>query len=138
MTVRHKNKTLTTLLAAVAGSVGAHRFYLHGKTDKWAWLHLLSLPFSLLLSSFYFGVPGLLSWSPLILSLLIALLETLVLGLIPDEKWDHTYNRDSGQQSDSSWPLALILVLAMACGATALIATIARAFDLLYTGGAYG
>ena len=37
-----------------------------------------------------------------------------------------------------SWPLALILVLTMAIGAGALIATLARGFDLLYTGGAYG
>lgn len=138
MTNSHKNKTLTTLLAAVVGSTGLHRFYLSGLHDKWGWLHFISVPLSLILNHVFFGLPGLLTYGPLLLSFLIALLEALVLGLMSDEKWDAHYNQNSGQHSDSSWPLALILVLTVGIGATALIATIARAFDLLYTGGAYG
>ena len=138
MTNLHKNKTLTTLLAAVTGCIGLHRFYLSGSHDKWGWIHLISLPLSLTLHQIFFGLPGLLTYAPLLLSFLIALLEALVLGLMSDEKWDMHYNQNSGQHSDSSWPLALILVLTVGIGATALIATIARAFDLLYTGGAYG
>jgi uncharacterized integral membrane protein len=55
-----------------------------------------------------------------------------------DEKWDASFNPASGQQSDSRWPLAVVLVAALMVGAFGLIATIARLFDLLYTGGIYG
>ena len=40
--------------------------------------------------------------------------------------------------SESRWPLAVIIVATVMVGAGMLIATIARLFDLLYTGGAYG
>jgi TM2 domain-containing membrane protein YozV len=138
MIAAHKNKTFTTLLAALAGSVGAHRFYLFGKSDYWGWAHLVSLPISFLISHLYFGSQPLLTYSLFILSFLIALLEALVTGLTPDEKWDARHNPNSTKTSTSSWPLALILVLTAGIGAIALIGVIARAFDLLYTGGAYG
>lgn len=138
MIATHKNKTITTLLAAMAGCVGAHRFYLYGKYDYWGWVHLASLPISILISHFYFGSQALLTYSLLVLSFLIALIEALVTGLTPDEKWDARHNPDSVKTSASSWPLALILVLTAGIGAITLIGVIARAFDLLYTGGAYG
>lgn len=138
MTIKHKNKALTTFFASTLGSIGLHRFYLRGRNDQWAWLHLASLPISLLLTKLLFNLPLLVTMSPLILSFLISLIETLVLGLTSDEKWDAKYNPESGQTSDSSWPLALNLVLTLGVGAIALIAVIARGFDLLYTGGAYG
>jgi TM2 domain-containing membrane protein YozV len=112
----HKNKTLATLLAFILGGLGAHRFYLHGKKDRWAWVHVALFP----------------------LSVYAGFIEALVLGLTPDDKWDAEYNAASGQQSDSGWPLAVLLVLTLGVGAVAVIATIARTFDLLYTGGAYG
>ena len=45
----HKNKAFTSLLAFLLGTVGAHRFYLHGARDRWGWLHLAALPATLLL-----------------------------------------------------------------------------------------
>lgn len=112
----HKNKTLATLLAAVLGGLGAHRFYLYGKKDAWAWVHVFLFP----------------------LSILAGFLAALVLGLTPDEKWDALHNRESGRHSQSGWLLVILLVLSFAVGAIAVIAVIARGFDLLYTGGAYG
>ncbi|MFZ6649540.1 NINE protein [Undibacterium sp. TJN25] len=134
----HKNKTLATFLAALLGSIGAHRFYLRGWKDKAGWLHLATLPISIILGNLYFGLPMLLTYSLLVLSLLVSAIEALVLGLSPDEKWDAKFNPASGKTSDSSWLLALILVLTVAIGAGILIAVLARSFDLLYTGGAYG
>jgi TM2 domain-containing membrane protein YozV len=116
MTTAHKNKTLATFLAAIFGGVGAHRFYLHGKKDFWAWVHILLFP----------------------LSVFAGFVEALIIGLTLDEKWDEVYNKDSGRQSDSGWPLAVLLVLTFGGGAIAVIAAIARTFDLLFTGGAYG
>jgi len=75
---------------------------------------------------------------PLTISALIGFLEALVLGLMPDEKWDARYNAGSGRLSDTGWPLAVVLVATLMLGAGVLIATMARLFDLLYTGGAYG
>ena len=116
MIATYKNKTLATFLAAVFGGLGFHRFYLYGKKDLWAWAHVLLFP----------------------LSIFPALIEALMIGLTADEKWDKMHNMDSGRTSHSSWPLAILLVLTFGGGAIAIIAAIARTFDLLFTGGAYG
>jgi len=138
MTTSHKNKTLATFLSFSLGSVGAHRFYLYGKRDPIAWLHALSIPLSFLLAKLYFNLNEFLTYGPWLISLLVALFMTLILGLQSDEKWDAKFNPKSDKKSDSNWFLAVILVLAVGCGAIVLIGMMARAFDLLYTGGAYG
>jgi TM2 domain-containing membrane protein YozV len=135
----HKNKTAAAFLALIMGWGGAHRAYLRGARDKWALLHFTALIASVLLlvlvgarvNIFY-------NLLPVILSAIAGFVEALVIGLMPDEKFDTRYNAGSGRTSDSKWPLALILVATMLVGTTALIATISRLFDLLYTGGAYG
>ena len=134
----HKNKAFTALLAFLLGMLGAHRFYLHGAKDRWGWLHLAALPASLLLRQLLPDADWFYQILPLTLSALGGFLEALVLGLMPDDKWDARFNAGSGRQSDSDWPLALILVATLMVGAGSLIATISRLFDLLYTGGAYG
>lgn len=135
---RHKNKTLTTFLATVFGSIGLHRFYLYGGRDRFGWLHVLTIPLSLALMAAQPDAPKLFTGLPLVLSALIACLEALVIGLTPDEKWDARHNAASGQSSDSHWILALILVLTVGLGALGVIALLARSFDLLFTGGAFG
>ncbi len=135
---RHKNKTLVTFLAFLFGGLGIHRFYLGGKADKWGWLHVLSLPASGLVLALFPDLPLFFGMMPLILSTLIAFLEALVIGLTPDDKWDAKYNSASGRTSASGWPLAVLLVLTAGVGAMGLVATIARSFDLFYTGGAFG
>jgi hypothetical protein len=134
----HKNKTLATALALVLGGLGAHRFYLKGSVDRIGLLHLCSVPAAGLVyglgrapNPFYVLLPIILSW-------LAGCLAALVIGLTPDDKWDARHNPGSGRSSASRWPLALLLVATMLVGATVLIAAIARLFDLLYTGGAYG
>lgn len=134
----HKNKTLATLLALLFGSMGLHRFYLYGRRDLWGWVHLATLPLSLLLILGNPEAAAIFSAGPFVLSVLAAFLETLLIGLTPDEKWDAQHNPASGRASDTGWPVPLMLVLALACGATALIAAIARTFDILLTGGSYG
>lgn len=138
MTIAHKNKTLATLLSSLFGAFGIHRFYLRGTKDRWAWVHFATLPISILYAKLFFNLPLFVTASPIMLSALAALFEALILGLMSDEKWDLKFNPQSGQKSESHWPIALILVCTLAVGATALIAILARGFDLLYTGGAYG
>ena len=134
----HKNKAFTSLLAFLLGCLGAHRFYLHGGKDRWGWLHLAALPASLLLRQLFPEADWFYQILPLTLSALVGFLEALVLGLMPDDKWDARYNAASGRLSDTGWPLAVVLVATLMLGAGVLIATMARLFDLLYTGGAYG
>ncbi len=134
---QHKNKTLTTLLALTLGMIGAHRFYLYGKYDAYAWIHASSLPITIALT-LAFTEQVFIKTSPLLLSALAGFMAALINGLTSDEHWDRTHNTRSNTTSDSGWLLALLLVFAMIVASTALIATIARTLDLMFTGGAYG
>ena len=134
----HKNKTLATALAFLLGGIGAHRFYLKGSVDRIGLLHVCSIPVAGLVYGIGHAPNPFYVLLPLILSWIAGFIEALVIGLMPDERFDAGYNAASGRPSRSRWPVALILVLTLLVGATALIATIARLFDLLYTGGAYG
>jgi hypothetical protein len=134
----HKNKTLATFLALVLGGVGAHRFYLKGGVDRLGLLHVCSIPVTGLVYGLGRAPNPFWVLLPLLVSYIVGFIEGLVIGLTPDEKWDAAYNAASGKQSRSNWMVAVLLVLTLMVGATALIATIARLFDLLYTGGAFG
>lgn len=138
MAATSKNKTLATFMAVTLGSIGAHRFYLHGRRDYVGWLHFLALPLSAAFLATWPDQPILFVGLPLVVSSLIALIEALAIGLTNDEKWDARHNPHSSHKSQSGWPLAVLLVLAFGMGAVGLIAAIARGFDLLLTGGAYG
>ena len=138
MPAPHKNKTFATILAALCGGLGFHRFYLAGLKDFAGWAHFATGPLSLLLIATGGERQMLFSAMPFVLSALVAIIEALVIGLTPDEKWDASHNAGSSRNSSSGWPLALALVLTTGAGAIAVIAVIARTFDLLYTGGAYG
>ena len=37
----YRSKTIATWLAIALGTLGLHRFYLHGLSDKLGWLHPL-------------------------------------------------------------------------------------------------
>lgn len=138
MTTRHKNKTLATSLATLFGSMGVHRFYLRGMKDAGGWMHILSAVLSLLLVTWLPDQPVEFTAMPLIISAIAGLIEALAIGLTTDEKWDAVHNRDTGRQSASGWPLAVMLVLTFGIGAIGMIAAIARTSDLILTGGAYG
>jgi hypothetical protein len=134
----HKNKTLATALALFLGTLGAHRFYLHGPVDRLALLLASSLPIAALIYSKFDGINAFYVLLPLLVSGVIAFIAALVIGLTPDDKWDARFNPGSATQSRSSWVLAVLLVATLLVGTTVLIGTISRLFDLMYTGGAYG
>jgi len=134
-----KNKTLTTALALSLGGLGAHRFYLYGGVDRLGLLHACSLPISgLVYSQTDGGVDLFYALLPLLISYIAAFIAALALGLTPDERWDAHFNAGLPGHSASNWFLAVLLVATLMIGATVLIATIARLFDLMHTGGAYG
>jgi hypothetical protein len=125
----YKSKTLATWLALLAGPFGAHRVYLHGWRDAWAWLHpwptlagLLGLQRVGAL-----GQDDQLSWLLLpLLGLMVAqaCLFAILYGLKPDPAWDA--KRNPGLQPRSTgWGPVLGVIAALLIGASALMATIA-------------
>ncbi len=132
VTTKHKNKTLTTLLAVFFGGVGAHRFYLCGAKDFWAWNYVVA--FILFLSAIFLAQsPHSLTISMLALfpvSIFAGWIEAVVIGLTPDAKWDARHNAYSQKKSASGWPLILLLVLTFGLGFTTFILCVAHATDL--------
>lgn len=136
--LKHKNKTFATLLALLLGGLGAHRFYLRGPLDKLGLLHLTCVPLAGLVIGLAPEAHGFFKVMPVLVSYVVGFLEALIIGLTPDEKFDAAFNAGSGKTSESKWMLAVLLVVTMLVGTTALIATMTRTFDLLYTGGSFG
>jgi hypothetical protein len=134
----HKNKTLATALAFVLGGLGIHRFYLRSSVDRLGLLHVCSLPVAGMVYGLGHAPNPFWVLLPILVSCIAGFIEALAIGLMPDEQWDARFNPASGRQSRSSRVLAVLLELTMLVGATVVIGTISRLFDLLYTGGAYG
>jgi hypothetical protein len=125
----HKSKTVATWIALIGGSLGLHRFYLHGVRDIVGWLH----PLPTLIGAYglhrveQFGQDDKLSWALLpILGLMVAssMLTAIVYGLMDDEKWDARFNA-GGPASHSGWAAVIGVILALLLGAGVLMATIA-------------
>lgn len=138
--IRKKNKTLTTLLAIIFGGVGAHRFYLYGTKDFWAWNYVMA--FILFVSALYLTQSPhtlLISFIALFpVSIFSGWIEAIVTGLTADAKWDAKHNAHSTHKSASGWPLIVLLVLTFGLGITTFIFCVARATDLFLTGGSFG
>ncbi len=126
---RYKSKTLATWLALLGGSLGLHRFYLHGLRDALGWL----LPWPTLLGAYgvhraqSFGLDDPLSWLliPLLgLVLAATMLSAIVIGLTRDDAWNARFNT-GGRVHRSGWLTVLGVVFALAFGAAALMATLA-------------
>ncbi len=126
---RPKSKLIATWAALIGGSLGLHRFYLHGWRDVWGWC---SVPPTLLglvglLRARQIGLDDHLSWLllPLLgLTLAAAMLAAIVYGLTPDEQWNARFN-PAGPASRTGGLTILGVILALALGAAALMATLA-------------
>ncbi|MGV3740917.1 MAG: hypothetical protein ACO1NO_01245 [Burkholderiaceae bacterium] len=136
----HIDRTVAALLASVLGGVGMHRFYVYGKKDFWAWAYVAAflLYASLVLMHYPEKPLENIPYAFFPLSVYAAFIESLIIGLCADEKWDARHNRHSARTSESGWPVVATLVLTLLIGYTALVTSIARTTDLLYTGGSFG
>ncbi|MEW6559199.1 MAG: TM2 domain-containing protein [Pseudomonadota bacterium] len=113
-----KSKFLAALLALVTGVVGGHRFYLHGWKDRWAWLH--GPLFIVGLLGVWRFVPqhrdDALTWVllgvfvPVVIAVVV---QTLVIGLTSDERWDARWNQGSARRSANGWGPVLIVIFAL-------------------------
>ena len=124
---QYKSKTIATWLALLLGSLGLHRFYLHGLGDRLAWLH--PLPTLIGLYGVHrmdtLGQDDRLAWflMPILgLMLVQAMICGIVYGLTSDEKWALQHAQ---AERPSGW-LAIIGVIAcVLIGGTVLMSTIA-------------
>jgi TM2 domain-containing protein len=126
---RPRSRTVATWLALVAGSLGAHRFYLHGTADRWAWLH--PIPTAVGAYGFWrlreLGVDdrlGSLLVPFLGVMLAATMLQAIAYGLASDERW---LARHGGSAADAQrdWTTWAAVVIALAVGASVAVATIA-------------
>jgi len=125
----YKSKTFATWIAVIGGSLGLHRFYLHGFRDRWGWLFVWPT-----LAGLYgvqrmrqLGVDDHLAWAlipALGLMLAIGMLSAIVYGLTPDERWNARFN-PAGPQHRMNWATVIGVVLALIVGGGVLMATLA-------------
>ncbi|HSW02983.1 NINE protein [Aquabacterium sp.] len=131
--MRIRSKALATWLALLGGCFGAHRFYLHGKGDLWAWLH----PWPTLLG--LAGVVRLLNLGqddPIarllipVLGLMIsqAMLAAIVIGLTPDERWQARY----ASARPGGWAAVLGAIAALMIGGAVLMGTVAFSGQMFF------
>ncbi|MDO9236634.1 MAG: hypothetical protein Q7U28_11485 [Aquabacterium sp.] len=129
----YKSKTVATWAALVGGPTGLHRFYLYGFGDLLGWLH----PIPTLIGAYganrmaELGQDDMLGGVLMpVLGFMLAytMLQAILYGLTPDEKWHARYNptlTDSSTAPASGWPAVIGVVLSLLMGATILMATIA-------------
>ena len=132
MSVRSpRSKSLATWLAIFGGTLGLHRFYLHGSNDRWAWAH----PWPTLAGLYgvrrmlELGQDDRLAWALIpLLGLMIAgtMLAAIVYGLTPDEKWNARFGAGAPKRS-TGWGPVIGVIVALLVGGGVLMATIAFA-----------
>ena len=126
---RPKSKTLATWLALLGGSAGLHRFYLHGLSDAWGWLHPVPALLGLygVQRALTIGQDDTVSWAliPLLgLTLSASMLTAIIYGLTSDEKWNARFN-PANPGLHSGWLAVIGVVVALLMGTAVLMATIA-------------
>lgn len=127
-----KSKTLTTWLALLGGSIGAHRLYLRGARglfDVWVWLHIMATALGLL--GIYrvrlYGVDDPTAWLLIPfggVSISAAMLTAIVNGLQGDEAWHQRHNAGSSTVAGSGWANIIGVGIALLLGAIVLMSTI--------------
>jgi hypothetical protein len=133
---RERSKAIATWLAVLGGTLGLHRFYLHGARDGLGWLH----PWPAVVGAYGFwrlrelGLDDALGSRlvPLLGAMIaIAMLAAIVIGLTPAERWRRRWGE---RGAGTGWATVIGVVIAVAVGATATMATIAytaqRYFEL--------
>jgi hypothetical protein len=125
----YKSKTIATWVALIGGSVGLHRFYLHGFRDPWGWLFIWPSLVGLygVQRMRHLGADDHMAWVliPFLgLMLSIAMLMAIVYGLTPDDKWNARFN-PAGPQHRVGWFAVIGVATALITGAGVLMATLA-------------
>jgi hypothetical protein len=139
-TTHYRSKTLTAWLTLLLGAAGAHRWYLHGLRDLWAWLFLLPTVAGAfgVLRMRNIGMDDTLGWllAPLLgLSLSAAMLCAIVYALTPDDKWAARYNPGhiaNGATVATGWGAVMAAIVGLLLGGAVLMGTVAFAGQMFF------
>jgi hypothetical protein len=129
MSTTAKSKTLATWLAVIGGTLGAHRFYLHGLKDPMAWLHPLPTLVGLagVIRMQNLGQDDTVSWLliPILGAMIsVAMFSAILIGLTNDERWAQRFG--AGQDpKPTGWGPVIGVVVALFFGAGTLMGSIA-------------
>ena len=124
-----RSRAVAAWLALVGGSIGLHRFYLHGVHDVWAWLY----PWPTLVGAYgfwrmrEFGVDdarGALLVPILGVMLAMTMLQAIVYGLASDERWAARHGA-AAAAVPRGWLNYVAVIVALAVGTSVAVATIA-------------
>tara|TARA_R110001599_G_scaffold64023_3_gene179212 strand:+ start:870727 stop:871158 length:432 start_codon:yes stop_codon:yes gene_type:complete len=135
-----KNKTLATSLAVLLGGTGAHRFYLYGAKDFFAWNYVIAFVLfvvaQFLVQSEHPTGIGVIAYFPV--AILVGWAEAFVIGLTTDKRWDAIYNRGLTYQSQSGWPIKILLGLALLASVGTVLFSIIHIVRLIIKSGIIG
>jgi hypothetical protein len=125
----YRSKTIATWLAVIGGTLGLHRFYLHGFGDRLGWLHALPTAVGLVgvQRMRNLGQDDRLAWLLIpLLGLMIsqAMLCAIVYGLTADARWDARHNPGHAMRA-TGWGPVLGVIAALLVGAAVLMGTVA-------------
>jgi hypothetical protein len=127
--MRYRSKSWATWMAVLGGTLGLHRFYLHGWRDPMGWL--FPLPTLIGLAGVQrmraFGQDDHVAWLliPVLgLTISVAMLTAIVYGLTPDERWDARHNPGLPPRP-TGWVPVLGVIAALLLGASTLMGTVA-------------
>lgn len=120
-----KIKAVAAWAALVFGSIGLHRFYLYGSSDKWAWAHPWPTLFGLLaLRQFqdHGAYDEYATWGLPMLGGMLALgaFSAIVIALTSDEAWNAKHNRQAAAPA-SGWAAILAAITGLLLGGTSLV-----------------
>jgi TM2 domain-containing membrane protein YozV len=144
--MRHfKNKTVATLLAALAGTFGAHRFYLGDGRGWLPWLFPAYFVTVLGLSLRYLssqhadlGSDFITFLHPVLLAAFlptaVGFADALRYALTPDAVWDAHWNRASGRENHSGALVIVLAIFSLAIGTTGLLSFLAISVQLYFEG----
>lgn len=123
----NRSKTLATWIAVIGGSLGLHRFYLHGWRDIGGWLHPLPALAGMLgvLRMRELGQDDQLAWLliPLLgLAISAGMLAAIVYGLTADDKWAARWGQPL---QPTAWGPVLGVITALLLGAAVLMGSVA-------------
>jgi hypothetical protein len=148
------SKTAATWIAIVGGPLGLHHFYLHGWRNAWGWLYPIPTLVGLagVIRMRNLGVDDRLSWALipwLGLTISVAMLCAIVIGLTTDAKWARLHAGDPSrpvvqatrEEDEESPPPGIVrtgygpvlgVILALMIGGSVLMGTIAFTVERLF------
>ncbi len=123
----YRSKTAATWIALLFGTLGLHRFYLHGFSDWKGWLHPLPTAIGLIgvQRMNELGQDDHVAWLLIpLLGLMIAqaMLMAIFYGLTPDARWAERYRQPVRA---TAWGPVFGVIVALLVGASVLMGTVA-------------